>query len=85
MRRKSLVKLNFILAVIFLVGFIVILVAINPFEANIFQFILFYIVVFGLILSILNLIRIYLKIPFWIVLLISIAVIFVLVLQSFKF
>ncbi len=85
MKRKSFVKLNFILAVIFLVAFIVILVGINPFEANIFQLILFYVVCFGLILGILNLIGMRLKIPFWAILLIGISIVFLLILQSFRF
>lgn len=84
MKRKSFVRLNFILAVIFLVAFIVVLVGINPFQANIFQFILFYIICFGLILGILNLIGIYLKLPFWIIILVSISLIFLLILQSFR-
>lgn len=82
MRKKSFVKLNFILAVIFLMAFIVILVAINPFEANVFQFILFYIVVFGLVLIILNLISTYIKIPFWLRILIAIVIIFTLIIQG---
>ncbi len=82
MRKKSFVKLNFILAVIFLMAFIVILVAINPFEANVFQFILFYIVVFGLVLIILNLISTYIKIPFWLRILIAIVIIFILIIQA---
>lgn len=82
MKRKSFVKLNFILAVIFLVFLLIILIAINPFQASVFVFIVFYIVFFGLILAILNLISTRFKIPFWIILLISIAIVFILMVQS---
>lgn len=85
MKRRVFIRLNFILALIFLAAFIVVLIAINPFEANTFLLILFYIVFFSLVLGILNLIGTRFKIPFWIVLLISIVIIFLLILQSFKF
>jgi len=85
MKRRFFIRLNFVLTAIFLVFFVIILIAVNPFEANIFLFILFYIVVFGLVLGILNLIGMRLKIPFWAVLLISISIVFLLILQSFRF
>lgn len=85
MKRRFFVKLNFVLTAIFLVFFAILLIAVNPFEANISLFILFYIVVFGLVLGILNLIGIRLKIPFWAILLISISIVFLLILQSFRF
>ena len=81
MKRRFFIRLNFVLTAIFLVFFVIVLIAVNPLEANIFQLILFYIVVFGLILGILNLIGIRLKIPFWAILLISISIVFLLILQ----
>lgn len=85
MKRRVFIRLNFIGILVFLILFAIILIAVNPFEANTFLFILFYIVVFGLVLGILNLIGMRLKIPFWAILLISISIIFLLILQSFRF
>ena len=85
MRPKFLIRLNLVWIVIFLIFFAVILITVNPFEANTFLFVIFYVVFFGLILGILNLIGTRLKIPFWFNLLISIAIVFLLILQSFRF
>ena len=85
MKRKVLARLNLAWVVVFLVFFGIILFSVNPFEASIFLLILFYIVFFGLILGILNLIGARLNIPFWVILLISIAITFLLIFQSFKF
>jgi len=79
MKRRFFIKLNLILAVVFFVFLLIFLLFIDPFQINIFVFILFYLIVFGLILSLLNLI----KIPFWIRILISIAIIFILLVKSF--
>ena len=85
MKKRFFVRLNFVLVLIFLIFFAIILLTVNPFQANAFLIILFYVVFFGLILGILNLIGTRLKIPFWFNLLISIAIVFLLILQSFRF
>jgi len=85
MKPKSLVRLNLVWIIIFLILFLVILITVNPFKASIYQFIIFYVVFFGLILGILNFIGSRLRIPFWFNLLISIALVFLLILQSYRF
>lgn len=82
MKKRSFIKLNSILGLVFLIALGVILIVVNPFEANIFLFIIFYLVFFALLLSVLNLISIYIKIPFWLRTLIVIAIIFILIVQS---
>jgi len=85
MKKRIFIRLNFFWVLIFLIFLVIILITVNPFEASLFLIILFYIVFFGLIFGILNLIGIRFKIPFWFILLISIAILFILILQSFKF
>ena len=82
MRKKVFVRLNLIWTLVFLVFFVIIVFSINPFKANIFLFILFYVAFFGLILGILNLIAIRFKIPSWVSLLLSIAIVFILIIQG---
>ncbi len=84
MKKRVFIRLNFFWILIFLILFGIILITINPFQASTFVFVIFYIVFFGLILGILNLIGTRFKIPFWLILLISIAILFLLILQSFK-
>lgn len=85
MKKKIFIRLNFIFVLIFLILFGIILITINPWQASAFVFIIFYLIFFGLILGILNLIGRWFKIPFWVILLISISIVFLLILQSFKF
>lgn len=84
MRKRIFIRLNFLWTLIFLIFFGIILITVNPLKASTFVFVLFYVVFFGLVLGILNLIGLYFKIPFWVVLLVSISLVFLLVLQSFK-
>jgi len=85
MKPKVLARLNLAWIIVFLILLIVILIAVDPFQANTFLIVLFYVVFFGFILGVLHLIRMRFKIPFWIILLISIAIVFLLTFQSFKF
>ena len=82
MRKRVFVKLNLIWTLVFLIGFAIILFSVNPFQADTFLFIVFYLVLFCLILGILNLIAIRLRIPFWVPLLFSIAIVFILIIQG---
>ncbi|MFZ5559736.1 MAG: hypothetical protein ACOZAL_03005, partial [Patescibacteria group bacterium] len=74
--------LNLILALVFLIIFAIILYSIDPYKASHFVFVIFYLVLFGLILSILNLIG---KIPFWVRILVALAVIILLILKRGEF
>jgi len=82
MKPKFSIGLNLILALAFLIIFVIILYSINPFQASRFVFVIFYLVLFGLLLSILNLIG---KIPFWIRILVALAVIILLILKRGEF
>ena len=84
MKPKVLVGLNLAWIVVFLIFFVIILITVNPFEASTFLIIIFYVVFFGFLLGVLNLIGIRFRIPFWFNLLISIAIVFLLILQRFK-
>jgi len=85
MKQSIFIRLNSLWTLVFLVFFAIILISVNPFEASIFLLILFYLVFFGLVFGILNLIGFYLKLPFWFRLLAAISLVFLLILQSFRF
>jgi hypothetical protein len=85
MKQSIFIRLNSLFTLVFLVFFVIILISVNPFKASIFVLILFYLVFFGLVLGILNLIGFYLKLPFWFRLLAAISLLFLLILQSFRF
>lgn len=84
MRKRIFIRLNFALFLVFSIGFAIIVYSINPFEASPFLMAVFYVVLFGLCFSFLSLIGLRFRIPFWIRILIAIAVIFVLMAQKFK-
>lgn len=84
MKRKVFIKLNFIFGLIFLVGLGIILVVVNPLEANIFVFIVFYLIFFSLLITVLNLISAYIRIPYWLRILIAVVVVFMLIVQANK-
>lgn len=79
MKPKFFIRLNLVFTLVFLIAFVIILYSVNPFEANSFQVILFYAVLFGLILGILNLIGMRLNIPSIVRVLIAIIVILLLI------
>jgi len=81
MKQRFFIGINLILTLVFLMGFVIILYSVDPFSAKLLLIIVFYLVLFGLILGILNLIGIYLKIPFWVRIIISLMVIFLLILN----
>ena len=84
MRKRVFIRLNLALLLVFLIGFAIIVYSINPFEASPFLMVVFYVVLFGLCFSFLSLIGLRFRIPFWISILIAIAIIFVLMVQRSK-
>lgn len=85
MKPRFFIELNLIGILVFLIIFAIILYSVDPYKASSLVFIIFYLVLFGLLLSILNLIGFYLKIPFWVRVLIAITIIIVLILRKGKF
>ena len=81
-KTRFFVRLNLCLGLVFLLGFAIILYSVNPFTAKLFLLILFYVVLFGLLLVILNFISLVFKIPFWIRALIPICAILILIILS---
>lgn len=79
MKRRFFIGLNLIIALVFLIVFAIILYSVDPFKASPLVFIIFYLVLFGLVLSILNLIG---RIPFWVKILISLTVIILLIFRG---
>jgi hypothetical protein len=78
MKPKFFIRLNLFLAFAFLIIFVIILYSVDPFQAGNFLKIIFYLVLFGLILSILNLIG---KMRFWVRILISLTMVIFLILR----
>jgi len=81
-KKKVMIKINLLWILAFFIGFAIILYSINPFEAGTFSMVLFYLVLFGLLLGILNLIRLVFKFPFKIILIIDIVIILILLIKS---
>jgi len=79
MKPRFFIRLNLILALAFLIIFVIILYSVDPFKASRFLIVIFYLVLFFLILSVLNLIG---KIPFWVRILISLSVIILLFIKK---
>ncbi|MBU3922978.1 hypothetical protein KJ684_01935 [Patescibacteria group bacterium] len=80
MKTRFFIKLNLFLALAFFIFTLIILFSIDPFDTSLFIIIIFYLLIFGFILCLLNSIRI---IPFWFRILITIAIIFILIVLSF--
>jgi len=83
-KKRLIIKLDLIWTLVFFVGFVIILYSINPFETSIFGLILFYVVLFCLLLGVLAFIRLIVKIPYWLIILLAICVIVVLLVLSVK-
>jgi len=83
MKPKFFIRLNLILTLVFLLIFVIILYSVDPFKASPLVFVIFYIVLFGLILGTLNLIGTALKVPFWVRILIALTVIILLILKRY--
>jgi len=81
MKKRFFIRLNLILTLVFLLIFVIILYYVDPFEVSSFLLVVFYVVLFGLILGILNLIGTPLKIPFWVRILIALTVVILLILK----
>lgn len=84
MRKRVFFRLNLALLLVFLITFAIIVYSVNPFEASHFLIVIFYIILFGLCLSFLNLINLRFKTSFWIRILIATIVVFILMAQRFK-
>ena len=82
-KKRLFVKLVLIWILVFLTAFAIILYSVNPFEASNLSLILFYVILFCLLLGILGLIRLIMKIPYWIIILISICIIIVLLILRY--
>lgn len=81
-KKGLFIKLDLIWTLVFFIGFVTILYSVNPLEAGILNLILFYVVLFCLLLGILNLMKIFFKVPFKIILLIDIVIIIILLIKS---
>ena len=82
MKPKFFIGINLIVTLVFLIIFVIILYSVDPFKASPFFLVGFYVVLFGLILGVLNLIGNLFKIPFWVRIIIALIIIFLLILQS---
>lgn len=82
-KKRLMVKLSLIWTLAFLIVFAIILYSVNPFETAISGLVLFYLIMFCLLLGILNLIRIFLKIPFVIIVIIDAIIIIILLIKKF--
>ncbi len=82
MKPKFFIRLNLILTLVFFVSFVIILFFVDPFDSGRLVIVVFYLVLFGLILGILNFI---LKTPFWVRILIALTVVILLILKKGKF
>jgi len=81
-KKRLIVKLDLIWTLVFFIGFVIILYSVNPFEASVFDLILFYAVLFCLLLGILNFIKIFFKVPFKVILLMDSVIIIILLIKS---
>jgi len=81
-KKGLFIKLDLIWTFVFLVGFIIVLCLVNPFETNVWGLILFYLALFCLLLGILNWIKILFRIPFKFILIIDIVIIIILLIKS---
>lgn len=77
-KKRFFIRLVLIWTIVFLAAFVIILYSVNPFEASKLSLIIFYIVLFCLLLGFLSLVKLVIKIPYWLIILIAICVIFVL-------
>jgi len=77
-KKRFFIRLVLIWILVFLAIFAMILYSVNPFEASSLILVIFYIVLFCLLLGFLSLIRLIIKIPYWVIILISVCVIFIL-------
>ena len=85
MKQRFFIGINLIVTFVFLIIFVIILYSVDPFKASPFLLVGFYVVLFGLILGVLNLIGNRFKIPFWVRIIIALIIIFLLILQSHRF
>ncbi|MFH1129590.1 MAG: hypothetical protein V1686_02560 [Patescibacteria group bacterium] len=81
-KKRLFIKLDLIWILVFFIGFVIILYSVNPFETSVLGLILFYLVLFCLLLGILNLIKIFFRIPFKFILIIDIIIIAILLIKS---
>ncbi|MCX6730076.1 MAG: hypothetical protein NT058_01070 [Candidatus Portnoybacteria bacterium] len=81
-KKGLFIKLDLIWTLVFLVGFVIIVYSVNPFETSVLGLILFYAVLFCLLLGILNLIKIFFKVPFRFILIIDVIIIIILLIKS---
>jgi hypothetical protein len=81
MKERFFIRINLIATLVFLIIFVIILYYVDPFEIGSFLLVVFYIVLFGLIWGILNLIGTPLKIPFWVRILIALTIVIILILK----
>ena len=85
MKERFFIRINLIITLDFLIIFAIILYSVDPFSASPLILIVFYVVLFGLVLGVLNLISNLFKIPFWVRIIIALIIIFLLILQSHRF
>lgn len=81
-KRRFFIGLNLVWLLVFLAIFVIILYSVNPFEANIFILIIFYIVLFCLLLGIFSLTRLFAKTPYWLIILLALCVIVILLILA---
>jgi hypothetical protein len=77
------VRLILIWIFVFLVAFAIIIYSVNPFNAGKLSLILFYVVLFCLLCGIFSLVKLIVKIPYWVIILISICIIIVLLILRY--
>lgn len=82
MRPKFFIKLNLISTIVFLLILIVILIFVDPFQANLSLILIFYLSLFFSVFGILNILRNVINMPIWCRILISATLIAVLILQK---
>ncbi len=77
-KKRFFIRLNLIWILVFLAAFVMILYSVNPLEASTLTLIIFYIVLFCLVVGFLSLAKLVIKIPYWLIILIAICLIFIL-------
>jgi glucan phosphoethanolaminetransferase (alkaline phosphatase superfamily) len=81
-KKRFFIELNLIWLLVFSAIFAIILYSVNPFEASIFTLIIFYLVLFCLLLGIFSLTRLFVKTPYWLIILLALCVIFILLILA---
>jgi len=81
-KKRLFIKLDLIWTLVFFIGFAIIIYSVNPFETSVLGLILFYAVLFCLLLGILNLIKIFFKVPFKFILIIDTIIIIILLVRG---